>query len=534
MVVSEIAVAWSPNTAPASTPETTRTKMFSSPPELIQDAGTTSGNMMDIVPQDVPVQKEMRAAMRNVKVGSMRGSRLSWDKALAKKRSHETSCTAWPMPQAMISTSTGVVRPLMPSIHTARDSLKLAAVVILEPDKEPAADAADEGTPEQRAVGIAVAKDVASCDFHAVCQSVVVSREHERQEDHYEELGRVLSGLEARVQGHLALLGVGGVHLLLVSGSALCLEHRAGVTLEDDERQLEHQHEDGVEPADDRLEEHGVAARNAGSGQLLAVPHVGEDADLLVDESDFEANPGRYRCDGRDGRCGGVDDERQLLAADEEGVADAAHRGPQDERVGVVVEEDDEAEDEHGELQAPSAGYPRDDRVGYPVPTTALLHDGHEPGEEPREEDDVGMVDVSEGVHHVVVQGAQEGVEHVALGDDRAGHKQACVERPQDVLADHRDDDDEEGRQDGDATRDDPRGVDLRRRLCKVWRVGELHDEVLVALVGHDEVEYPDGRDQVPVGKRLVVRGGDHVAVLRDPRVDRRDVGQVLGGGVAQ
>lgn len=72
IVVSEMAVAWSPKTDPAKMAETTSTKISWSPFELIHAAGKTSGNMMDMVPQEVPVQKDISEEIKNVSVGKER------------------------------------------------------------------------------------------------------------------------------------------------------------------------------------------------------------------------------------------------------------------------------------------------------------------------------------------------------------------------------------------------------------------------------------------------------------------------------
>ncbi len=73
----------------------------------------------------------------------------------------------------------------------------------------------------------------------------------------------------------------------------------------------------------------------------------------VPDQRDLEADPRRDRGDRRHRRRRRVDDVGELLAGDPQPVGDRPHRVADDERVRVVVEEDDHAGQPGQELPAP-------------------------------------------------------------------------------------------------------------------------------------------------------------------------------------
>ena len=130
--------------------------------------------------------------------------------------------------------------------------------------------------------------------------------------------------------------------------------------------------------------------------------------ELIGDVADLDSDPRRDQREARDGRGGGVDEERELLAADAKAIGDRTHRGTDQERVGVVIEEHEQSEEPGRELSAAAArcigAHPRSEALG----ATALRHQAEHPAEQQAEDQDRRVSAIGDRVDDVRVEQAGE------------------------------------------------------------------------------------------------------------------------------
>ncbi len=132
---------------------------------------------------------------------------------------------------------------------------------------------------------------------------------------------------------------VAGVARWCVSGVGFGEGHPAELTAPADVHEEEQNHKDAVEAKRQGVEEHGVAV-------LVESELCGD----IREKADFVGNPGADDGQAGYGCAGGIDEEGELFAADAESVGDGLGEGADDNGVGVVIDEAEDAETSGGRL----------------------------------------------------------------------------------------------------------------------------------------------------------------------------------------
>src|SRR5690625_3897916 len=125
----------------------------------------------------------------------------------------------------------------------------------------------------------------------------------------------------------------------------LRLEHRPEITLREYDHQDEEDRQNRIEEIGDRVQEYIEGIRTARrklccdlgiSGLQRGIPQ------RIADQSDLATDPGRDQCYHRYRSRSRVDDVRQLLPRDLQTIGDRTHRVPHDQRIRIIIEEDEE------------------------------------------------------------------------------------------------------------------------------------------------------------------------------------------------
>ena len=117
MVVSLMGEQWSPKTAPLNTAAMTDAIIASDPGAKDKQTGMERGMSTPIVPQDVPVVKEMRTPRRKTERGKRAGEREPL-KACERKEAAPSSRSVPLRHHAAISTREGEINRLIPRINS--------------------------------------------------------------------------------------------------------------------------------------------------------------------------------------------------------------------------------------------------------------------------------------------------------------------------------------------------------------------------------------------------------------------------------
>ncbi len=313
--------------------------------------------------------------------------------------------------------------------------------------------------------------------------------------------------------------GAFGEQLTLCARAVLGTPHGPEITPHDDERETRKQHEERIKAIRERLQEDGVGI------------HVDRQRpQLAADVADFHADPGRHHRDAGDGCRGSVDDERQLLAADAQLVRDRAHRRADDQRVGVVVEEDEQAENPGRELTAPRCGREARHRFGDPLRTARAADHAHHASEQEREQDQRGVAAVLQLSQCIRVDDAQSGAQKVEVVDEQRADEDTEDKRHHDLSQGDREPDGEQGRQQRDPSRHE-----AERRAHRGFGAGDHFEAARAAVGGHKprDAEARLGRlathgTVVQRGAALDVADDDAHLEILGVRVDRERCPQRL------
>ena len=211
-------------------------------------------------------------------------------------------------------------------------------------------------------------------------------------------------------------LGVLGKELARGPGAVLGLVHGAELAQQEDGRQDEDQNEDVVE--------------TVGNGFHKDAVGVGLDTDVLesvADQADLVGHPGGDQGDARDGRGRGVDDEGQLFAGNAHLVRHGPHDRPDRQGVGVVVEENQQAQHPGHELGAARGPGAPGQRLGNGLGSAHARNQRDEPADGQALEHDARVPRVGQGgedftrqaqeaLHKAVVEIESPGFEHEGAG----------------------------------------------------------------------------------------------------------------------
>ena len=154
----------------------------------------------------------------------------------------------------------------------------------------------------------------------------------------------------------------------------------------------------------------------------------------VADQRDLETHPGGDEDDGGDGRSRGVHDVGQLLARHVHAIRDRPHRVADDQRVGVVVEEDREAAEVGRELGPPRGRGERPDRLHDPTRAATLADDAHHSAEQEREHQDRRVVRIHQGGRDERVDRPQRPGDRIEAGVEEGAEPDAQKQRRHDFL----------------------------------------------------------------------------------------------------
>ena len=149
--------------------------------------------------------------------------------------------------------------------------------------------------------------------------------------------------------------------------------HRSKVPVHDGREEHEQDGQKWIEHVRDRADKdsEGTEGRERRDQRGIGAGLLGCDAHAVSDQRDFVTHPCRNGDQSRHGGGGRVDDVRELLSGDLETVGDRPHGVPDDQGVGVVVEEDGEASKPRGDLASPARArewaYGVDDPLRAPI-----------------------------------------------------------------------------------------------------------------------------------------------------------------------
>ena len=213
-------------------------------------------------------------------------------------------------------------------------------------------------------------------------------------------------------------IGVGaGEQVARLDGVALILEHGAILDLHHNHGDHHHNGEQGVEVEGDRLDE---------DGQALAVGHIAGHC----------GGPGADGGDDAHRGGGGVDEVGQLHPGDVVLVGDGAHDRAHGEAVEVVVNEDQNAQHDGGQLRP----HPAFDVLGGPAAegggAAGLVHQADHSAQDDQEDQDAHIVAVRQHRDDPVLEHMEHGSLELEAGIEQAAGQDADEQGGVDLLGD--------------------------------------------------------------------------------------------------
>jgi hypothetical protein len=204
-------------------------------------------------------------------------------------------------------------------------------------------------------------------------------------------------------------------------GTALGFQHRPEVALAPCDQEDHAERQDRIEEVRYAAEEDGERARRlevTGQSRVRAGDLGGGGLQPVTDERDLIARPGRDEGDGGDRSGGGVHYVGQLLTRDSQPISERAQRVPDDQRVGVIVEEDGQAGQVRRQLSASPRRGQRRHRLDDAARTAAPTHQSHHAAQHQAEDDDGRMVRVGQRRRYERIDRAERRCQRVQADDE--------------------------------------------------------------------------------------------------------------------
>ena len=235
-------------------------------------------------------------------------------------------------------------------------------------------------------------------------------KDQEKNRDHQVPGGfrRILSGVVLSFSFEFTSLALAFATVVAFVDSRLALgnKHGAKVTTRVDEENNQKDHKDWVVTILDALEEDAKSARL--DTQITSAFERDNAVELLLDKTDFKANPARNRRDTGNGSCRGVHNECELFTGDKEHIQKRTHRLARQKDVGVVVEKDETSNSKAGKLTQAWGGRNGSDILGESTHSATPLHHTHHTAQKEGKQNDVNMAHVGNRVEDVRVKCALE------------------------------------------------------------------------------------------------------------------------------
>ena len=163
------------------------------------------------------------------------------------------------------------------------------------------------------------------------------------------------------------------------------------------------------DPSDEDEHENRIESKGNGFDERhVCVAFDPEVRELVFDVANLYADPRRDQCQACDGRSGCIDEKGELLSTDAKAVGDGTHRGANEKRVGVVVEEDQQPEEPSGQLAPPTARRVGAHPGGESFGAAALGHQSKHPTEQQAEDQDRRVPWVGDRTDDVRVEQARK------------------------------------------------------------------------------------------------------------------------------
>ena len=220
-------------------------------------------------------------------------------------------------------------------------------------------------------------------------------------------------------------IGVGaGEQVSLLNGVSLIPGHRAEVHLHHHQADHHHQSEQGIEVIGDGSDE---------QVQALAV----------LGKAGHGGGPGGDGGDDAHGSGGGIDDIGQLHPGDVVLVGDGPHDAAHGEAVEIVVNEDEAAQQDRGQLRP----HPGLDILLGPAAkgggAAGLVHHAHHSAQDDQEDQDAHVIAVGQGGHNAVLKDVEQRPLELEVGIEQTAHQDTDEQGGVDLLG-------QQGQGDGD------------------------------------------------------------------------------------
>ena len=281
----------------------------------------------------------------------------------------------------------------------------------LEDDQPDGDHASGEGSPDQRQEGIRIADNGHQTRFVGAFVVEAGNRQSDQRHDHDRDHG--YQCVVPPMGFALDRLQRGGIHIgggyrarshhpSAGDGATLGFQHGTEIAFHQDHHEHEGQSQKRIEQIGQRMQEDGEGVVRAGL-QLRGQDGIGrlfsQIGERIPDLCDFEADPcGQHGAYGQG--CGRrVDDIRQFLAGDEQTVGHGPQRIAADQRVRVIIEEDDEGRKCGEQLPLSTVARQAAEGVHHAACAAALRHDADHAAQQQAEDDDGHMLAVGCHLH---------------------------------------------------------------------------------------------------------------------------------------